>query len=124
GVIVNDALVMLDFANEERAGGRSWSDALVRAGQMRFRPILLTSLTTFLGLFPIIIEQSVQAQFLIPMAVSLGVGIVFGTGVLMFIVPALAMLQDDVVAWVQTTLLGYDEPEPGTGPYERKDVSS
>ena len=123
GVIVNDARVMLDFANEQRAEGQSWPDALVRAGQMRFRPILLTSLTTFLGLFPIIIEQSVQAQFLIPMAVSLGVGIVFGTGVLMFIVPALAMLQDDVVAWVQTTLLGYDEPDPGMGPYETTDVS-
>ena len=123
GVIVNDALVMLDFANEQRAEGQSWPDALVRAGQMRFRPILLTSLTTFLGLFPIIIEQSVQAQFLIPMAVSLGVGIVFGTGVLMLIVPALAMLQDEAVAWVQTTLLGYDEPDPGMGPYETTDVS-
>ena len=117
GVIVNDALVMLDFANEERARGRTWPEALVRAGQMRFRPILLTSLTTFLGLFPIIIEQSVQAQFLIPMAVSLGVGIIFGTGVLMMIVPALAMLQDDALAWVQTTLLGYDEPVSSTGPY-------
>jgi multidrug efflux pump subunit AcrB len=118
GVIVNDALVMLDFANEERAAGRDWTDALVRAGQMRFRPILLTSLTTFLGLFPIIIEQSVQAQFLIPMAVSLGLGILFGTAVLMMIVPSLAMLQDDAVAWVQTTLLGYDEPTVHLGPYE------
>ena len=123
GVIVNDALVMLDFANEERAEGRSWPDALVRAGQMRFRPILLTSLTTFLGLFPIIIEQSVQAQFLIPMAVSLGVGIVFGTGVLMLIVPSLAMLQDDVTGWVQTTLLGYDEPTAHLGPYEARGSS-
>ena len=118
GVIVNDALVMLDFANEERAKGRDWPDALVRAGQMRFRPILLTSLTTFLGLFPIIIEQSVQAQFLIPMAVSLGVGILFGTGVLMMIVPSLAMLQNDATGWVQTRLLGYDEPATHLGPYE------
>jgi len=118
GVIVNDALVMLDFANEERAEGRDWPDALVRAGQMRFRPILLTSLTTFLGLLPIIIEQSVQAQFLIPMAVSLGVGILFGTAVLMLMVPSLAMLQDDVVGWVQTRLLGYDEPQKHFGPYE------
>jgi multidrug efflux pump subunit AcrB len=117
GVIVNDALVMLDFANEKAAEGEDWSDALVHAGQVRFRPILLTSLTTFLGLFPIIIEQSVQAQFLIPMAVSLGVGIVFGTFVLMMIVPSLAMLQRDALAWVQTTLLGYDEPAIGTGPY-------
>jgi multidrug efflux pump subunit AcrB len=118
GVIVNDALVMLDFANEERAKGRDWPDALVRAGQMRFRPILLTSLTTFLGLFPIIIEQSVQAQFLIPMAVSLGVGILFGTAVLMMIVPSIAMLQDRVVGWAQTALLGYDEPQKHLGPYE------
>jgi multidrug efflux pump subunit AcrB len=118
GVIVNDALVMLDFANEERAKGRDWPAALVRAGQMRFRPILLTSLTTFLGLFPIIIEQSVQAQFLIPMAVSLGVGIIFGTGVLMMIVPSLAMVQDQATGWVQTALLGYDEPTVHLGPYE------
>ncbi|MEF8817847.1 MAG: efflux RND transporter permease subunit, partial [Salinibacter sp.] len=120
GVIVNDALVMLDFANEERAKGRDWPDALVRAGQMRFRPILLTSLTTFLGLFPIIIEQSVQAQFLIPMAVSLGVGIVFGTAVLMMIVPSIAMLQDRAVGWAQTALLGYDEPAKHFGPYEER----
>jgi len=119
GVIVNNALVMLDFANEARADGDSWRRALVRAGQVRFRPILLTSLTTFLGLFPIIIEQSVQAQFLIPMAVSLGAGILFGTVVLMLIVPSLAMLQDDLVGWVQTTILGYDEPSPHYGPYER-----
>jgi len=117
GVIVNNALVMLDFANEVRAEGKPWRKALVMAGQVRFRPILLTSLTTFLGLFPIIIEQSVQAQFLIPMAVSLGAGILFGTVVLMMIVPALAMLQYDVVGWVQTTLLGYEEPTVHCGPY-------
>jgi len=118
GVIVNDALVMLDFANERRAEGASWPEALVSAGQARFRPILLTSVTTFLGVFPIIIEQSVQAQFLVPMAVSLGVGILFVTAVLMMIVPALAMLQDRAVAWVQTRVLGYDTPSFGTGPYE------
>ena len=94
------------------------ADALVHAGQVRFRPILLTSLTTFLGLFPIIIEQSVQAQFLIPMAVSLGVGILFGTAVLMFMVPSLAMLQNKAVGWIQTTLLGYDAPTRHYGPYE------
>jgi len=118
GVIVNDALVMLDFANEKASEEKDWADALVHAGQVRFRPILLTSLTTFLGLFPIIIEQSVQAQFLIPMAVSLGVGILFGTAVLMFMVPSLAMLQNDVAGWVQTNLLGYDEPTKHYGPYE------
>jgi hypothetical protein len=60
----------------------------------------------------------VQAQFLIPMAVSLGVGILFGTAVLMMIVPSIAMLQDRVVGWMQTTLLGYDEPQKHLGPYE------
>jgi len=117
GVIVNDALVMLDFANQGRAAGQSWSEALVFAGKARFRPILLTSLTTFLGVFPIIIETSVQAQFLIPMAVSLGLGILFGTGVLMMIVPALAMLQRDATAWVQTRLLNYETPSFSYGPY-------
>ena len=117
GVIVNDALVMLDFANEQRAGGKRWSAALVAAGKARFRPILLTSLTTFLGVFPIIIETSVQAQFLIPMAVSLGLGILFGTGVLMLMVPALAMLQRDALAFVQTRLMGREVATAQYGPY-------
>jgi len=125
GVIVNDALVMLDFANEERAKGRAWSEALVRAGQARFRPILLTSLTTFLGVFPIIIEQSVQAQFLVPMAVSLGLGILFGTVVLMLIVPALAMLQEDLVAFVRERILGREPREATTfGPYAAESGST
>ena len=102
GVIVNDALVMLDFANEERGEGATWRDALVRAGQVRFRPILLTSLTTFFGLAPFILERSVEAQFLVPMAISLGGGILVGTAVLMLIVPALAMLQRDVVAGLRS----------------------
>ena len=116
GVIVNDALVMLDFANEERSKGYEWPEALVRAGQSRFRPILLTSLTTFLGVFPIIIEQSVQAQFLVPMAVSLGLGILFGTVVLMFMVPALAMLQVRGVAWIRS-LFGMQTAHESYGPY-------
>ena len=79
---------------------------------------MLSSLTTFFGLFPFILEQNVQAQFLVPMAISLGVGIVFGTAVLMLMVPSLAMLQRDATAWVQTRLLGYDEPTVHLGPYE------
>ena len=102
GVIVNDALVMIDFANEERERGASWREALVHAGQVRFRPILLTSLTTFFGLAPFILERSVEAQFLVPMAISLGGGILLGTAILMLIVPALAMLQRDVAAGVRS----------------------
>jgi multidrug efflux pump subunit AcrB len=113
GVIVNDSLVMLDFANEERDTGTRWRDALVHAGQVRFRPILLTSLTTFFGLAPFILERSVEAQFLVPMAISLGGGILLGTAVLMLIVPALAMLQRDLTTQVQTTL-GASESASGT----------
>lgn len=113
GVIVNGALVMLDFANEERAQGIRWQAALVRAGQVRFRPILLTSLTTFFGLAPFLLERSVEAQFLVPMAISLGGGILLGTAVLMLIVPALAMLQRDVTTWMQTTLLNRGDPNAG-----------
>jgi multidrug efflux pump subunit AcrB len=108
GVIVNDALVMLDVANEKRDEGASWRAALVRAGQVRFRPILLTSLTTFFGLAPFILERSVEAQFLVPMAISLGGGILLGTAVLMLIVPALAMLQHDLTGAVQSALLQTD----------------
>ena len=74
----------------------------MHAGQVRFRPILLTSLTTFFGLAPFILERSVEAQFLVPMAISLGGGILVGTAVLMLIVPALAMLQRDVVAGLRS----------------------
>ncbi len=102
GVIVNDALVMLDFANEQRDNGAPWRDALVHAGQVRFRPILLTSLTTFLGLAPFILERSVEAQFLVPMAISLSAGILLGTVILMVLVPALAMLQRDAARFVQS----------------------
>ncbi|MFO8099784.1 MAG: efflux RND transporter permease subunit [Salinibacter sp.] len=113
GVIVNGALVMLDFANEERAAGADWRAALVRAGQVRFRPILLTALTTFFGLAPFLLERSVEAQFLVPMAISLGGGILVGTAVLMLIVPALAMLQRDAAAWLQHTFA--DSPDASTG---------
>ena len=108
GVIVNDALVMLDFANEERDEGTPWRAALVRAGQVRFRPILLTSLTTFFGLAPFILERSVEAQFLVPMAISLGGGILLGTAVLMLIVPALAVLQRDAAAWIRAAFRNAD----------------
>ena len=104
GVIVNNALIMLDFANEARDDGASWRDALIQAGQVRFRPILLTSLTTFFGLAPFILERSVEAQFLVPMAISLGAGILLGTVILVLIVPALAMLQRDATRWIGTAL--------------------
>ena len=93
GVIVNDSLVMIDFVNERLRQGMPGREAIISGAKARFRPIFLTSVTTFLGVAPLVFEQSLQAQFLIPMAASLGFGIVFGTAVLMMIVPALAMVQ-------------------------------
>ncbi|MEN0060533.1 MAG: efflux RND transporter permease subunit [Myxococcota bacterium] len=99
GVVVNDSLVLVDAANERRAEGASPLDAIVSAGARRMRPILLTSITTFLGLAPMLLETSVQAQFLIPMAASLGFGILFATVVVLVLVPAFYLLVEDAVAW-------------------------
>jgi multidrug efflux pump subunit AcrB len=95
GVIVNGALVMIDFINEEQANGKSPRAAIVDGAKSRFRPIMLTALTTFLGVFPLIIERSTQAQFLVPVACSIGFGVLFGTAVQMLLVPALATIQAD-----------------------------
>ena len=92
GVIINDALLMLDFIEEKHRQGVAMAEAVVDSALARFRPILLTSLTTFFGVFPLILERSVQAKFLLPTAVSLGFGILFGTLLLMLLVPALVML--------------------------------
>ena len=87
GVVVNDSLILLSFHNELRDQGASGDEAIERACQHRFRPILLTSLTTFFALLPMILEKSVQAQFLIPMAVSLAFGIMFATTIILVGVP-------------------------------------
>ena len=80
------------------------AEAIREAGKVRFRPIVLTSLTTFLGVLPLILEKSLQAQFLIPMAVSLGFGILFATVILMLLVPALTMLDYKVEQFLRRTL--------------------
>jgi multidrug efflux pump subunit AcrB len=87
GVVVNDSLVLVDFINKKRAEGMYLIDAVLKAGASRFRPVMLTSLTTFIGLMPLLFEQSTQAQFLIPMAVSLGFGILFATFITLILVP-------------------------------------
>ena len=76
--------------------GKPIRAAILIGAKARFRPILLTTLTTFLGVFPLIIERSLQAQFLVPMAVSLGIGVVFATFIIIVLVPALTMLQHDM----------------------------
>jgi multidrug efflux pump subunit AcrB len=95
GVVVNDALIMIDFANRKRAEMSAF-DAIHVAGIRRFRPIVLTTATTFGGLTPIILETSRQAAYLIPMAISLGFGIVFATCVTLILVPCLYMVLDDL----------------------------
>ncbi|MFO7550391.1 MAG: efflux RND transporter permease subunit [Haliea sp.] len=89
GVVVNDNLVLIDRINQLRAAGHPLLKALLQGGEDRFRPIILTSLTTFVGLLPIMAETSVQAQFLIPMVTSLAFGVLFATGVTLLLVPSL-----------------------------------
>ena len=96
GVVVNDSLVMVDFVNRKRRAGMPLAEAALAAGARRFRPIILTSVTTFAGLVPLLMDQSLQAQFLIPMAVSLGFGILFATGITLFLIPCALLVADDI----------------------------
>ncbi len=103
GVVVNDSLVLIDFANRRYREGFQAAAAVHAAGIQRFRPILLTTLTTCGGLAPIILETSRQARFLIPMAVSLGFGILFATLITLVMVPCLYMILEDLKALLVTT---------------------
>ncbi len=96
GVVINGALVLIDFANRNRLDGMDLHEAIHLAGIHRFRPILLTTLTTFGGLTPMIFETSRQARFLIPMAISLGFGILFAAFITLLLVPALYLIIEDL----------------------------
>ena len=96
GEVVNDSLVLIDAANKFRQQGQTALEAIVEAGRRRFRPILLTSLTTFLGLSPMILETSLQARFIIPMAISLGFGVLFATFIILLLTPAVYMIVEDL----------------------------
>ena len=96
GVVVNDSLIMVDFVNRARQEGHRLMDAAISAGTQRFRAIILTSLTTFMGLVPIMFERSLQAQVVIPMAISLAFGILFATVITLLLVPALYVILDDI----------------------------
>jgi multidrug efflux pump subunit AcrB len=96
GVVVNDNLVLVVYINRQRELGLSLLEAVKKAGMARFRPILLTSLTTFVGLVPLILEKSVQAQFLIPMAISLAFGVMFATAISLILVPAGYLFLEDL----------------------------
>ncbi|WP_028305383.1 efflux RND transporter permease subunit [Oceanospirillum maris] len=96
GVVVNDSLVLVDFVNQKREEGDNLLKAIMSAAPKRFRPVMLTSMTTFIGLFPLLFEESTQAQFLIPMAVSLGFGILFATLITLFLIPVNYMILEDI----------------------------
>ncbi|BBO71511.1 multidrug resistance protein [Desulfosarcina alkanivorans] len=111
GVVINDSLVLIDFANRQRLQGMDRHDAIHVSGINRFRPILLTTLTTFGGLTPMIFETSRQARFLIPMAVSLGFGILFATLITLLLVPCLYLIVEDL----RQLLHVFRSSEAGTG---------
>ncbi|GAB6053845.1 efflux RND transporter permease subunit [Magnetospira thiophila] len=96
GVVINDSLVMIDYANHQMTKGLDHREAIIQAGMRRFRPILLTTLTTFGGLAPMIFETSRQARFMVPMAVSLGFGILFATAIILVFVPSLFAIVEDI----------------------------
>ena len=96
GVVVNDSLVMMDYINRINKEKKNPIEAVKKAGPIRFRPILLTSLTTFIGVMPLIFEKSLQAKFLVPMAVSLGFGVLFSTFVTLILVPCSYILIEDL----------------------------
>ncbi|MCG9733730.1 efflux RND transporter permease subunit [Pseudoalteromonas shioyasakiensis] len=99
GVVVNDSLVLVDFINKKREEGGDLLETVKLAGAARFRPVMLTSLTTFIGLMPLLFEKATQAQFLIPMAVSLGFGIIFATLITLLLVPVNYLLMERFQGW-------------------------
>ena len=112
GVVVNDSLILIVAVNEFRAQGRTAFEALIAGGMRRFRPIILTSFTTFFGLVPMIFETSVQARFLIPMAVSLGFGVLVATGIMLLLVPAIYAVFEDIyaaVGWLKERFSAFGE---------------
>ncbi len=110
GIVVNDSLILIDFTNDKVRGGGAVVDSVIEAGQSRFRPVLLTSVTTVAGLFPLLLETSFQAQFLIPMAVSISSGLIAATGLTLVFVPALYVVIVDVTG----VFMAKDENREGT----------
>ena len=113
GVVINDNLVLLDFVNRLRANGVGAFQALVDAGVQRFRPILLTSVTTFLGIFPMMAETSTQAEFLKPMVVALGFAVLFALALTLILVPAMYAIGVDIARFFRMVWTGQKQPAMG-----------
>ena len=123
GVVVNDSLVLVDYINRKRREGVDLMEAVRNAGVARFRAIMLTSITTFAGLVPILWEKSTQAQFLIPMAISLGWGILFATFITLLLVPINYLLLEDLqrtgkryISWQFNIKFTSDRPSDPSSP--------
>jgi multidrug efflux pump subunit AcrB len=106
GVVVNDSLIMIDLINRERRSGIELGQVLRDCATRRFRPIMLTTLTTFSGLLPMIAERSLQARFLVPMAISLAFGVMFATCITLVLVPSLYMILEDIKSRIFTANAG------------------
>jgi len=105
GVVINDSLILVDFINQRhRNAGENLLSAVQRAGVVRFRPVMLTSLTTFFGLLPLLMDQSSSAQFLVPMAISLGFGILFATMITLILIPTNIMIADDIAQYFKSRM--------------------
>tara|TARA_Y100001934_G_scaffold270740_1_gene356152 strand:+ start:685 stop:4209 length:3525 start_codon:yes stop_codon:yes gene_type:complete len=119
GVAVNDNLVLVDFINRTKRSGVPEAEAVRQAGRKRFRPILLTSVSTFIGLTPLILEKSLQAQFLIPMAVSLGFGVLYSTFTSLILVPSVYLIVGDIRNFFSWLYGSRPETSPVSAPSER-----
>jgi multidrug efflux pump subunit AcrB len=115
GIVVNDSLVLVDSVNRCRADGMGLVEAVMAGSARRVRPILLTSLTTFIGLAPMIVEQSSAARFLVPMAISLGFGALFVTVIALLVVPALYVIVEDLRAWASSPAVVSDHRQVAAG---------
>ena len=115
GVVVNDSLILIDYANRLRSSGSEIHNAIHMAGIRRFRPVLLTTLTTFGGLAPMIFETSRQARFLIPMALSLGYGILFATLITLVLIPCFYLILEDVLGFVSVSEEETSSCQPASG---------
>lgn len=119
GIVVNDSLILVQFFNGERKGGKPLHDALIAAGRARFRPIMLTTITTVFGLTPLMLERSFQASFLVPMAISIAFGLLSATVLILVVLPAIIVIFDDIKATAYLAWHGRPRPtegEPVLGP--------
>ena len=120
GVVVNDSLVMVDDINQRVRRGIPLLDAVQQSGCRRFRPIFLTSVTTFVGLMPLMFDNSLQAQFLIPMAVSLAYGVLFATGITLFLIPCVLLTANDLGVMARSFFSWYGRPFHQTPRHQRE----